>query len=121
MRKHTAILASALLLAGSAALVAAPARMSPDDIKNNFFSGKPFTASTPSNTRFRMVFTPDGKVTRTPVAKKGAKGEGEWKLSQDGFCTTWKGAKPNCFRIIASGNNRWSVLQGTTVVATWSR
>ena len=121
MRMRSAVIAAGLFLAGTAALSAGPARLSPDDIKATFFNGKPFTAATPSKVRFRMVFTADGKVTRTPLAKKGAKGAGTWALNQDGFCTTWKGAKPNCFRIIVAGANSWSVMQGTTIVATWSR
>ena len=32
-----------------------------------------------------MVFTVDGKMTRTPVGNYGAKGEGSWKLFKDGL------------------------------------
>jgi hypothetical protein len=68
-----------------------------------------------------MVFTADGKMTREPVAKSGAKSEGTWKLSKDGFCTTWKGSKANCYRIESSGENKWLVKKGTTSVATWTK
>jgi hypothetical protein len=121
MPARSVVIAAALLVAGSAASFAGPARLSPDDIKATFFNGKPFTAVTPSKTRFRMVFTADGKVTRTPLAKKGSKGEGTWKLSEDGFCTTWGNSKPNCFRVALGAGKTWSVMQGTTVVATWSK
>jgi len=100
---------------------AAPAaKLSPSDIQATFFNGQPFTAATPSNVKFKMTFTADGKMRRQPVGT-GRKGEGTWKLSQDGFCTAWKGAKENCFTIVSAGNNKWSVLKGSTILATWSK
>ena len=56
-----------------------------------------FTAATPSGVKFKMTFTADGKVRRVPAGKGGAKSEGDWKLDESGYCTTWKGGKPNCF------------------------
>ena len=44
-----------------------------------------------------MMFTPDGKVTREPVGKAGAKGEGTWKLDQGRLLHHLEGQKPNCF------------------------
>jgi hypothetical protein len=100
---------------------AAPtAKLSPNDIQATFFNGQPFTASTPSNLRFKMTFTPDGKMKREPIGG-GSRGEGTWKLSKDGFCTTWKGSKDNCFTVVNAGTNQWSVLRGSTVMATWSK
>jgi hypothetical protein len=40
--------------------------MSPADIRTTFFTGQPFTATSPSGTKFKMTFTPDGKITRQP-------------------------------------------------------
>ncbi len=115
----------ALLLAGAAVMAAiAPASaatLAPTEIQATFFTGQPFTSATPSNVKFKMVFTADGKMTREPVAQSGAKGEGTWKLTKEGFCTTWKGSKVNCFRILTAGDNKWSVMKGTTVVATWTK
>lgn len=96
------------------------AALSPNDIKATFFNGEPFTASTPSNVKYKMMFTADGKVTREPVGKAGVKGEGTWKLTKDGFCTSWKGSKANCFRLLA-GDKKWSVMQGSTVMAIWTK
>jgi hypothetical protein len=73
-------------------------KMSPDAIKTAFFTGQEFMAATPSGVKFKMSFTPDGKVTRTPAAGAGARGEGNWKVSKERFSTTWKGAKANCYR-----------------------
>ena len=115
----------ALFVAGIVAVASiAPALaavLAPSEIQATFFTGQAFTSSTPSNVKFKMVFAADGKMTREPVAKTGAKGEGTWKLTKDGFCTTWKGSKANCFRILTAGDNKWSVMKGTTVVATWTK
>src|SRR5215207_5208176 len=100
-------------------VAALAAVLSPSEIQATFFTGQAFTSSTPSNVKFKMVFTADGKMTREPLAKSGAKGEGTWKLSKEGFCTTWKGSPANCYRILSAGENKWSVMKGTTVVGTW--
>jgi hypothetical protein len=96
-------------------------KLGPKDIQSTFFTGQPFTASTPSKIRFQMVFTPDGKATREPAGKTGAKGQGTWKLTDDGFCTSWAPGKPNCYVLMASGANKWTVMKGPTVVAVWSK
>jgi hypothetical protein len=115
----------AFFIAGTTlAVLIAPAfaaTLAPNEIQSTFFNGEPFTSATPSNVKFKMVFTADGKMTREPAASAGAKGEGTWKLTKDGFCTTWKGSKPNCFRIVTAGEKKWSVMKGTTLVATWTK
>ena len=113
--------AATFLLSAGWAFAAPGGRLAPKDIQSTFFTGQAFTAATPSNVKFKMVFTADGKMTREPLAGTGAKGEGTWKLSKDGFCTTWKGSKANCFRIVTAGENKWSVMKGTTAVATWTK
>ncbi len=120
MRALTAAVAAAVLAAGILA-VAAATKLSPAEIQAAFFNGQTFTASTPSNIKFDMVFKPDGKVTREPQGKSGVKGEGTWKLSKDGFCTAWKGSKANCFTLISLGDNKWSVVKGSASVATWNK
>jgi hypothetical protein len=105
-----------------ASAFAAPAakQLSPSDIQTTFFNGQPFTASSPSGVKFKMTFTADGKIKRQPIGT-GKKGEGTWKLSADGFCRTWKGAKEECFTIVGAGANKWSILHGSAIVATWSK
>ena len=114
-------------VAGAAALLtmqdaaAQPAKLAPSDIQTTFFNGQPFTASTPSNVKFKMTFTADGKMKRAPMGS-GTKGEGTWKLSKDGFCTTWTGSTlSNCFTLVKAGDNKWSVLKGSAIMATWSK
>jgi hypothetical protein len=118
MRAGSPVLA-ALLLSASVAFTAQ--RMAPSDILATFFNGKSFTASTTSGTQFKMTFTPDGKMTRQPSGKAGKKSSGAWKLDESGFCTTWKGAGTNCYTVIPSGKNKWSIQKGSTTVAVWSK
>ena len=116
----------ALLVAGAVVVAsitpALAAVLAPNEIQSTFFTGQPFTSSTPSNVKFKMVFTADGKMTREPVAKTGGvKGEGTWKLTKDGFCSTWKGSKAACYTVQAAGENKWSVMKGSSVAATWTK
>jgi hypothetical protein len=99
----------------------AATKLAPSEIQGTFFNGQPFTASTPSQIKFKMSFTPDGKVTREPVGKSGTKGQGTWNLNKDGFCTTWTGSKAACFTLISAGPNKWSVMRGPAPVAEWSK
>ena len=110
---------SVAALFSGAALAAS--KLTPKEIQTEFFDGKPFTAATTSGTKFKMTFSTDGKVTREPQDKAGAKGEGTWKLSKDGFCTTWKGSAANCYTIVNVDKNKWSVVKGAATVAVWSK
>jgi hypothetical protein len=100
---------------------APPEKLAPGDIQTTFFNGQPFTAATPSNVKFKMTFSADGKMKREPSTGNGYKGEGTWKLSKEGFCTTWTGAANKCFTIVSSGDNKWAVMKGSTLIATWSK
>jgi hypothetical protein len=86
----------------------------------SFFTGQPFTASTTSGTKFQMIFTADGKLFREPLGQAGAKGEGTWQFSQDGFCTTWPGSATNCYVLVKDSTNAWLLKRGLTVVAIWT-
>jgi len=122
MRMRIAAAACAFL-AGLDPAGAAPAgKVAPNDIQSTFFDGKPFTSSTANQAiTYRMVFSADGMMTREPQGKSGVKGEGTWKLSKDGFCTTWKNSPQNCFTLLAAGDNKWSVMKGNSVIGTWSK
>ena len=127
---------AAVLLISTGMLLAAPVgRIAPKDIETLFFNGKPFTASTTSNVKYRMVFSADGTMTREPMPKSGSKSkskskssaspgpktDGTWKLSADGFCSTWKDSKENCYRVHENGANKWAIVVSTQAVAFWSK
>ena len=115
----------AIIAGAIAVLIAGPAfaatKLTPKEIQTEFFDGKTFHAATTSGVKFKMTFTADGKVTREPQDKSGAKGEGTWKLSKDGFCTSWKGSAQNCYTLVNIEKNKWSVVKGAATVATWSK
>jgi hypothetical protein len=120
---RTFVTAAVTLIAGVASAIAAPApaRLAPADIQKSFFTGETFTAATPGGIAFKMTFMANGKVTREPVGKSGVRGDGTWKLDKEGFCTTWKGSKANCFIVMSTGDNKWSVMKGSAVIAVWSK
>ena len=49
-------------------------KASADDIQSTFFNGQPFTAATPSNVKFKMTFTADGKMKREPPVRRRQQG-----------------------------------------------
>jgi hypothetical protein len=99
--------------------------MAPSDVKATFFNGQPFTAASPSGTKFKMTFTPDGKMTREALPPSDKTNVGTWKLNAKGFCTSWEHAQSNCFTLTPNGENKWSVQKiATTItitVAVWSK
>jgi hypothetical protein len=122
MRAGPLVIAVVLL---EASTVFAGEPMTGSDIKATFFNGQPFTAASPSGTKFKMTFAPDGKMTRQALAPSGKTNVGTWKLNAKGFCTSWEHAKANCFTVIPNGENRWSIQHiATTIVTTvavWSK
>jgi hypothetical protein len=92
---------------------------------DQFSDVQPFTAATLSGVKFKMTFTPDGKMTREPLAESGSKSAGTWRLNAQGFCTSWGREKASCFTVVPIGENRWSVKRlATTIavaVAVWSK
>jgi hypothetical protein len=77
--------AFAVALVAASAVFAAD-NMAPSEIQATFFTGQAFTARTPSGAKFKMTFTPDGKMTREPLAPlaqggNASTGSGTWKLS----------------------------------------
>jgi hypothetical protein len=117
------LLAAVSMLKSGVALAGQP--MAPNDIKATFFNGQPFSAASPSGTKFGMTFTPDGKMTRQALAQSGKTSVGVWKLNAKGFCTSWERAGSNCFTLVRSGENKWLVQKtGTTIattIAVWSK
>jgi hypothetical protein len=122
MRATSLVIAVLLYNAGAAF---AGQSMAPSDIKATFFNGQPFSAASPSGTKFTMTFTPDGKMTRQPLAQAGKTNAGIWKLNAKGFCTSWEHAGSNCFTVVPNGENKWLVQKAgttiTTTIAVWSK
>jgi hypothetical protein len=113
----------AMLFGAHSAWAAEP--MAPSDIRTTFFNGQPFTATSPSGTKFTMIFTPDGKMTREPIERSGTKSAGTWKMNAKGFCTAWGHVAATCFTVVPGGDNKWTVQKAATTIATtvavWSK
>jgi hypothetical protein len=66
-----------------------------------------------------------GTMTREPLAQSGRMDTGTWKLNANGFCSTWRHAKPSCFTVIPKGENKWLIQKTATTIATtvavWSK
>ena len=60
LRVSLLVIAISMHFGASAALAAEP--MAPNDIKATFFTGQSFAAVSPSGAKFKMTFTPDGKM-----------------------------------------------------------
>src|SRR5262252_6550038 len=112
------IVVCAILPSGAAT---AATKLTPAEIQATFFDGAEFTAATPSGIKFKMTFTADGNVRRIPAGNGGARSAGVWKLDENGYCTTWKGGKPNCFSVVAVSLKKKYVMRGPTVIETWSK
>ena len=123
MTQLTMLIFARIMFASTAAIAAEP--ISPADIQATFFNGQPFTAVSLSGAKFKMTFTPDGKMSREPLEQAGSKSFGTWKINAKGFCTAWNRAAPNCFTVVPSGENKWSVQKIATTIATtvavWSK
>ena len=119
MRLWIAGMAAAAVLTPAAAV--AESKLTPAEIQATFFNGTQFIAATPSGVKFKMTFSADGKASRVPTGNGGKKSEGSWKLDDNGYCTTWKGSKSSCFTVVEADKNKWSIMKGPAVIATWSR
>ena len=119
MRGWTAGIGVCAALAAATAMAAT--KLMPAEIQSTFFTGEPFNATTPSGVKFKMTFTADGKAKRVPSGKGGQRSEGDWKLDENGYCTTWKGAPQNCFGVLNTADNKWSIMRGTLAIATWTK
>jgi len=109
MQARMAMVAGVLVPLGGATVAgAAPAaaKLTPAEIQATFFNGEVFNAATPGGVKFKMTFTADGKAKRAPAGKGGTRSDGEWKLDDAGYCTTWKGSKANCFTVVPNSSNK---------------
>jgi hypothetical protein len=65
-------------VAGAAFIAPAlAAALAPKEIQATFFTGQPFTASTPKGVKCKMVFTADGKITPRKSCRNGNEGPGD--------------------------------------------
>jgi hypothetical protein len=99
----------------------ADGKLSGEAIKAAWFTGQPFTATAPDGTAYKFVFQPDGKATKTLVAKKVPVVSGFWRVIAEGYCVRWTGTvREKCFNIRNEGDKTVARF-GKEIVANWSR
>lgn len=101
-----------------------PEKFSGEQIKAQWFDGQPFLATGPDGTAYRMVFAPDGKSTRTPLAGKKPKTVGGfWRVIAEGYCSRWAGSnREKCFNVRKSEDGKDTIVRfGQQIAATWKR
>ena len=67
-----------------------------------------------------MTFTPDGKMKRAPIGS-GRQGRRHLEAVEGRLLHHLEGRQANCFTVVSAGDNKWSVLKGSTIMATWSK
>ena len=99
--------------------------MAPADIPAAFLNGQPFVAAALAGNKFKMTFTPDGKITREPLGQSGKPISGTLEAQCQGFLHELGTRTVQLFHSVPIGQNRWSVQKvATTIsvsVATWSK
>lgn len=101
-----------------------PEKLSGDEIKANWFDGRKVLALSPDGSQFEIVFTPDGKSSRTQLGvKRPRPTTGFWRVIAEGYCSRWTGNnREKCFNVRkAPEGNDVVVRFGQQVVATWRR
>lgn len=99
-----------------------PEKLSGEEIKTGWFDGRPFTSTSPEGAAFKLVFTADGKSTRTPIGKKGSVTHGFWRVIAEGYCSRWTGSpREKCFNVRTDTAGVTTVRFGNQIVATWTR
>lgn len=101
-----------------------PEKIPGDEIKATWFDGKPIVATGPDGKSYQMIFTPDGKASRTPIGpKKPRTVTGFWRVIAEGYCSRWTGtSRERCFNLRKSPDGSETVVRfGLQVAATWKR
>ena len=96
--------AAIILAAGAASAAAASGPLSPKEIQSTFGTGKPFSAvSASGRSAYWFTFNSDGSALAVPNGRKtGA--SGTWRVSSDGYCSTWSGGSEHCYTIDKNGS-----------------
>jgi hypothetical protein len=95
-----------------------PRRLTPREIREQFFDGRPVRARGLGNQTFTMVFFPDGRMERTDA--RGDRVEGRWRFLADNYCSRWTSGPETCHTLVTDGTNV-RVVRNTRAVAVWAR
>ena len=94
--------------------------LTPDEIKATFATGTPFTAETAGGTIKMLTLEPDGTAKTASKGKKASQA-GMWRVSNDGYCSTWGKGPENCYLIKKVGKKFEVLTAKKALVAYWSK
>lgn len=83
--------------------------VSPEEIKSTWV-GKPLSGTAGNGRSFILTFAADGTVT---ISGEAANDSGTWRLSDTGYCATWKvirQGQERCFTARKLGNGEIRVI-----------
>ena len=118
--RHVALLAVATVFCSHQAMAASKTTLKPEEITATFGNGKAFVSSTPSGTSYMLTLNADGTASRLP-AKGMIPIPGKWRVSNDGYCSTWGSALETCYQVQKDGNRYVVVTARGSVAAYWSK
>lgn len=109
-------LAAGMATIGPAATAQTTDTLEPNEIRETFGNGVPFTASI-NRRRYTVALMPDG--TSAMIPKTGTPGRnGTWALTDEGLCITWGRDHEQCFTV-RGAEGRFDLLLAGKVAATW--
>jgi hypothetical protein len=118
--KFTQSALSIFFILGIASSTYAADFLTPDEIKAIFATGAPFTAESAGGTKRLLTLNPDGTAKIVSKGKKASQ-TGTWRVSSDGYCSTWGKGTENCYLIKKVGKT-FEVLTAKKVpIARWSK
>src|SRR5262249_6348322 len=93
--------------------------LTPDEIKTIFGTGAPFTTESASGKKKTLTLSPDGSAKVISKDKKATE-SGTWRVSADGYCSTWGKSTENCYLIKKVGKKFEVLTPKKALVARWS-
>jgi hypothetical protein len=118
--KHTQLALSIFFILGIASSTYAAEFLTPDEIKTNFATGVPFTAESAGGTKKMLTLNPDGTAKVVSKGKKAGQA-GTWRVSSDGYCSTWGKGTENCYLIKRVGKTFEVLTAKKVLIARWSK
>ncbi len=101
--RATGLTTAAIFLAAGTASAAAAGALSPSQIQSTFGTGKPFSAvSASGRSAFWFTFNAAGSALAVPKGQKSGV-SGTWRVSKDGYCSTWGTGAEHCYTIDGNG------------------
>jgi hypothetical protein len=120
--KSANVAAGAMIYFGVVSSAMGAEFLTPDEIKAKFATGTPFTATSASGTAKTITLNPDGSATvKSQGKKKSASESGKWRLSTDGYCSTWRKGTENCYLVKPAGKQFDVLTAKKVVIAHWSK